>query len=116
MVVDELLTADEGLQVLGPDGKLRTEPLWYLPADVPGQMPIVAVLHSHILSGCRTIRAADGKESHYIDKVPNHLLLSSTYARLAESVNAAEASRGSRCKVARIQTPMILDPWARRMF
>ncbi len=114
MAVDELLTADEGLQVLGPNGKLRTEPLWYLPADVPGQMPIVAVLHSHILSGCRKERDRDGKEEHYLDKVENHLLLASAYARLAESVNAAEASRGTRCGAQSVSVPEYIDPWARR--
>ena len=115
MVVDELLTADEGLQVLGPDGRLRTEPLWYLPADVPGQAPIVAVLHAHLLSGCRTVRAADGKESHYIDKVPNHLLLASTYARLAEAVGAAEAAGGEFCGAESVAVPETFDPWERRL-
>ncbi len=94
-VVEELLTADEGVAIVGADGKLRTEPLWYLPPDVPGQQPIVSTLHAHLLSGCRKERAPDGKEEHYIDNVPNHLLLASAYARLAEAVADAALRRAA---------------------
>lgn len=85
-VVYELLTADEGVAQLGADGRLRTEPLWLLPADAPGAQPAVALLHSHILCGARKVRDDNGKDEHWIDSVENHLLLASTYARLAESV------------------------------
>ena len=86
MAVFELLTADEGVAQVGDDGKLRTDPLWLLPADAPGAQPAVALLHSHILCGARKVRDENGKDDHWIDNVENHLLLASTYARLAESV------------------------------
>lgn len=85
-VIDELLTADDGYQQLDADGKLRTEPVWLLPADLPGSQAIVRTLHEHILSGSRKIKSNDGKEESFIDKVENHLLLASTYAKLAETV------------------------------
>lgn len=87
-VVCELLTADEGMVQLGPDGKLRTEPLWLLPEDKPGSQPAVALLHSHILCGARKVRDDNGKDEHWIDNVENHLLLASTYSRVAETVGS----------------------------
>ena len=114
MVVDELLTANEGIQVIDSSGKLRTEPLWYLPADIPGQPPIVSVLHSHLMSGCRKEKSADGKEEHYIDNVPNHLLLASAYARLAEAVGTSAANRGSGTESESVAIPETFDPWAPR--
>jgi len=85
-VIDELLTADDGYQQLDAEGKLRTEPVWLLPEDLPGSQAIIRTLHDHILSGSRKVKDKDGKEEHFIDKVENHLLLASTYARLAETV------------------------------
>jgi hypothetical protein len=102
MAVDELLTASEGVQVVGADGRLRSEPLWLLPADVPGAQPIVATLHSHILSGARKERDATGREEHYIDQVENHLLLASAYARVAEAVASDAATRGGSCGAGRV--------------
>ena len=93
-VIDELLTAADGMQQVGPDGKLRSEPLWLLPADTPGALPAVSLLLHHILSGSRKETTPDGREQHYIDKVENHLLLASAYAGLAESVAAGDAARG----------------------
>lgn len=112
-VVDELLTADEGLHVLDASGKLRTQPLWHLPPDVPGQQPIVATLHQHILSGSRKERDKDGKEEHYIDGVQNHLLLASAYAKLAETIGSNAAAAGSAVGVERVAIPDFIDPWSR---
>ena len=86
LAVQELLTAAEGVAQVGADGKLRTEPLWLLPADLPGAPAIVRTLHDHLLSGCRKEPDATGREEHYVDKCENHLLLAGTYARLAEAV------------------------------
>ncbi len=95
MVINELLTAAEGMQVIDPaTGRLRTDPLWLLPADVPGALPAVSLLHRHILAGSCKEPAANGRDQHYKDKIENHLLLASTYARLAEAV--CDAAFGSR--------------------
>jgi len=101
-VVYELLTADEGVAQVGADGKLRTEPLWLLPTDAPGAQPAVATLHGHILCGARKVRDANGKDEHWIDGVENHLLLASTYARLAETVAAGAAARAGSAGAGRI--------------
>jgi len=93
MTIADLLTADDGLQQVDATGKLRTDPLWLLPQDVPGALPAVATLHQHILNGSRLETDANGKDRHYIDQVENHLLLASTYSRLAEAVAAGEAGR-----------------------
>lgn len=112
--VDELLTANEGIAVVGADGKLRTEPIWYVPAEMPGQPPIVATLHAHLLSGCRKERAKDGKEEHYIDAVENHLLLASVYARLAETLAATAGQGTGHAGVERVSVPDVITPWGRR--
>jgi hypothetical protein len=94
MLVAELLTAAEGVAQVGQDGKLRSEPLWLLPQDLPGAPAIVATLHAHILAGGRKERSADGREDHWVDQVENHLLLAACYAHLAELVAPARAAAG----------------------
>ena len=85
-VIDELLTADDGYQQLDAAGHLRTVPVWLLPEDLPGSQAVVRTLHDHILSGSRKVKSTDGKEESFIDKVENHLLLATTYSRMAETV------------------------------
>jgi len=91
--IDDLLTADDGYQQLDSTGKLRTEPVWLLPEDLPGSQAIVRTLHDHILSGSRKVKSNDGKEESFIDKVENHLLLAATYDNLASTVAASAALR-----------------------
>lgn len=104
-LIDQLLTAKEGYQQIDAAGKLRTEPVWLLPADLPGALPIVQDLHNHILSGSRKEKSSDGKEQHYIDKVANHLLLASTYANLAEVVGGHAGMHRNNCSAGRVVVP-----------
>jgi len=86
-VVNELLTADEGVvDVIG--GKLRTEPLMRTPANVPGAPAIIKTWEDHLIVGSQKVKDAQGIE-HFIDHVENHLLLSAGYAGLAEKVAEA---------------------------
>ena len=84
-VVDELLTADEGL-VHVVEGKLRTAPILRLPAKGPGAPAIVETFDQHLLAGSRKEKNADGKSLSFVDKVENHLLLANAYSALAETV------------------------------
>ena len=99
MVINELLTAAEGIQTVDPvTGKLRSEPLWLLPADLPGALPVVSLLQKHILAGsCKELNA-NGRDTNYKDKIENHLLLASTYARLAEAVSDSSFGRKQEAK------------------
>lgn len=97
-VVDDLLTAEEGLAVVGADGTLRTQPVFTLPRTGSDEPAIVDLYRKHLLIGSRKERDRDGKEEHFIDQVPNHLLLATAYARLAESIGGGSASSlGTAC-------------------
>jgi len=88
-VVDELLTAEDGLaEVSEATGELRTVPVMRLPDANPNGSGVMEVLRRHYLVGSRKEKDKDGKEEHFVDGVPNHYLLSSVYARLAETVGA----------------------------
>lgn len=111
LAVSELLTAADGYNQIGPDGKLRASPVWLLPADVPGAHPNVSLLHAHLLCGARKVRDANGKDEHWIDNVENHLLLASAYARLAEGEALSVAAPA---KPPSVSTLTGSSPWARR--
>lgn len=82
-VVDELLTADEGLVDVSA-GKLRTQPIFRLPQKATGAPAIIETFEQHLLVGSKKVLDGDGKTLSFVDKVENHLLLAGAYARLAE--------------------------------
>jgi hypothetical protein len=90
-VIDELLTAEEGL-VHVVDGRLRTAPILRLPQRGVGCPPIVTALDEHLLAGSRRVRTDAGTTGSFIDKVENHLLLGTAYSALAETVGGAPAT------------------------
>lgn len=84
-VINEFLTAEEGLvEVI--DNKMRTEPVFRLPSKRPGAQAIIETFDQHLLAGSRKVKDKDGKESHFVDKLENHLLLADAYSSLAEMV------------------------------
>jgi hypothetical protein len=93
-VVDELLTAEDGFAVIDEEtDALRTVPEFLLPKSGQDEPGIVETVREHLLCGSRKILDDDGKEEHFIDKVPNHLLLAATYARLAEMFSGVLSKR-----------------------
>lgn len=87
-VVDELLTAEEGLIVVGPDNRLRTKPAMRLPLKGDGEPPVADTLEKHILAGSR--KEKDDKGAlHFVDGIENHFLLANAYSGLAELVGEA---------------------------
>jgi hypothetical protein len=86
-VINELLTAEEGvIEVI--DSKLRTTPVFRLPVKAAGAPAVLESYDQHLLAGSKKELGNDGKELHFIDKVENHYLLATAYARLAETVIA----------------------------
>jgi len=84
-VIDELLTAEDGLAIVDEiTGELRTVPEFLLPAQGKDEPAILATYRKHFLAGSCKEKDKDGKEEHFVDGIPNHLLLATTYARLAE--------------------------------
>jgi hypothetical protein len=93
-VVDELRTAEDGLAEIDPGtGKLRTVPQFRLPIGGQDEPEIIDTYRKHLLSGSRKERDAAGKEEHYLDNIPNHLLLATAYARLAETFAGIAGTR-----------------------
>lgn len=91
-VVNELLTADEGvIEVV--DGKMRTAPVMRLPQKGAGSPAIVETFDQHILAGSKKIRAADGSAEDFVDGIENHLLLAGAYSCLAEQVGGGAKAR-----------------------
>ena len=85
--IRDLLTAEQGVDEV-IDGKIRTQPALLLAQNGPGAQAIVKTFDDHLLAGSRRIKDDSGKETHYIDKVENHLLLAHAYSRLAETLGA----------------------------
>lgn len=94
-VVNELLTAEEGL-VHVVEGKLRTEPILRLPVVTTGSAPAADVLGRHFLAGSKKERNERTGEENFIDKVENHYLLTAAYARLAETVGGNSTAQPFR--------------------
>lgn len=89
-VIDDLLTADEGIIDLVGD-QLRTAPAFRLPRNEPGSPAVADLYTRHLMSGSRK-EIDDKGQPHFVDKVENHFLLSSAYARLAETVGGTAVS------------------------
>jgi hypothetical protein len=82
--IDDLRTAEDGLAIVGPDGSLRTSPTFLLPQ--PGEnADALDTYRKHLLAGSCKERDDNGREEHYIDGIPNHYLLATTYAKIAET-------------------------------
>ena len=91
-VVNGFLTPNEGVYH-SDHGKLRMEPALRLPQKKPGSNPIIEKLDSHIKVGSRKEIARNGKDTHFVDKCENHMLLGLTYASLAETLGGTIKSR-----------------------
>jgi hypothetical protein len=87
-VIDDLLTAEDGLAVIDATGNLRTDPVYLLPNTAPDPA-VLDTYRKHVLAGSVKVRDTDGREEHFVDSVPNHFLLATTYARLAEQFRGA---------------------------
>jgi len=89
-VIDEFLTVDDGLIDIIEDESgnksARDFSIFRLPAKDPGSPDIIRAYDSHLLTGSRKEKESDGKEATFIQHVENHLLLATTYAKLAETV------------------------------
>jgi hypothetical protein len=89
-VIDDLLTAEDGFaQVDAATGALRTAPVYLLPQRGENTPAILETYRKHLLAGSCKTRDADGKDEHFVDGIANHLLLATTYARLAEEFAGA---------------------------
>ena len=113
-VIDDLLTAEDGFALVDESGKLRTEPVFLLPSRTQGAASgtgagVLDSYRKHLLAGSCKVRDENGKDEHYIDGIPNHYLLATTYARLAEEF-AGVASAAPSVAVSAVSA----DPRGRR--
>jgi len=91
--VDELLTEEDGLSVLDETGAVRVEPVYHLPMRGEDQPAVLEDYRRQLLTGSRKIKSDDNKSESFIDKVENHYLLATVYAKLAETVTGVSASQ-----------------------
>jgi hypothetical protein len=94
-VIDDLLTAEDGFAQVDASGNLRTVPAFLLPASEGEHVAALETFRKHLLAGSRKERDNNGKDEHFVDGIPNHYLLATTYARVAEQFHGVASARAA---------------------
>lgn len=93
-LIDDFKTSHDGVAEIDPaTGKLRDWPRLLVPSREKDSSGAAETLRKHILAGSKKAPDANGRESHYVDGIANHYLLSAVYGRLAKMYHNAGTVR-----------------------